>query len=303
MLERKTLLRLLGLVLGLGLFVFVSLRLLEQSQSTEWPPLPTDAMISALILVLIARGIHGLAWAVGARQYADKLGWVEAVGNYSITFLARYIPGKIWQIGGLSLLTRNRGANPLHIASYSLVFMIVFQMIGLLMMGVTYLILELVAAFWLILFSLPVIAIALASIYQLCGPALYKWLPIKHQQKFVGILDQGFWPLTTNLCLMGLTWILLATSGHEVIKGFSPEWDGSWELSVFTIISGYLAGFIVLLAPSGVGVRESTIALLLTSQGVFPATAIAIVVAFRIIATIGELIWAGTGMLIALRKA
>ncbi|MGI9290601.1 MAG: hypothetical protein ACR2QG_04890, partial [Gammaproteobacteria bacterium] len=187
--ERKTLLRLLGLILGLGLFVWVSLDLLEQSQSTEWPALPVDGLIKALVLVLIAHGLHGIAWAVGARQYADKLGWAEAVGAYSISFLARYIPGKIWQIGGLSVLTRNRGANPLHIASYSLVFLVAFQVIGVLVLGIAYLLREHEQAFWLTSLSTPFLAVILALLYQLCGPSLLRALPEKHQHKLTGALD------------------------------------------------------------------------------------------------------------------
>ncbi|MDJ0918879.1 MAG: hypothetical protein QNJ05_14025 [Woeseiaceae bacterium] len=300
--EKKPLLGLLGLILGVGLFVWISVRLLEQSQSTEWPPLPAGALINALLLALVARGLHGIAWAVGARQYADKLGWAEAVGAYSISFLARYIPGKIWQIGGLSVLTRNRGANPLSIAGYSLVFLVAFQVIGVLVLGVAYLLRDQALAFWLTSLSAPVIAVLLALLYQLCGPSLLQALPAKHQEKFTGVLDQRFWPLTINLTLLALTWVMLASSGYQVVKGFSAEWSGTWGQSSVAIISGHLAGFVVLVAPSGVGVRESTIALLLTGQGVMAATAIAIVVAFRIVLTIGELIWAGAGMLIALRK-
>ena len=71
--ERKTIFRILGLILGLGLFTWVSLNLLEESQATEWPPLPLAEIFKAGLLVLIAHGLHGLAWAVGARQYATRL--------------------------------------------------------------------------------------------------------------------------------------------------------------------------------------------------------------------------------------
>jgi len=80
-----------------------------------------------------------------------------------------------------------------------------------------------------------------------------------------------------------------------LIGGFDPTWQGSWAQSSVATASGLLAGFIVVMVPSGIGVRESTTSLLLTEMGVNPAASLVVVVALRVLMTTCELIWSGLG--------
>lgn len=300
--ERRSILRIIGLVLGLGLFTWVALDLYGRAQTTQWPPLPANELVIATLLVLLAHGLHGLAWAVGARHYAPRLGWAEAIAFYSVSFLARYIPGKIWQIGGLSILTRDKGGNPLHIAGYSLAFLIAFQALGAMTMAAAYFARSEHYSLLVTSLAVPVLAVMLTAPYYLVGNRLLDFLPASIAQKLTGAFDQPPLRVVVNLTLLGSVWILLGTSGYVLINGFAPDWNGTWSDSTVAVIGGLVAGFVVLIAPSGAGVREATISLWLTDMGVLPVAAIAIVVALRIVMTVGELIWAAAGMLIALRN-
>lgn len=301
--DRKLMFKVVGLVLGLCLFGWIVLDAVEKSQSTEWPPLPMLNLGFAVLIVIVAHGLHGLAWTVGARELAPRLGWGDGIAAYSISFMARYIPGKLWQIGGLSFLVRDKGGEPLAVAGYSLLFLVAFQALGALTMMVAYLF-RYSEWDWLItLLATPLMALSLAVPYHLLGGPVINLLPEKIRRQLEATAQQPFDALMINLTLLATVWVLLASSGHALVTGFEPDWDGTWGQCAVAVIGGLIAGFLVLIAPSGAGVRESTIAVWLTSMGVLPLTSIAIVIALRIVMTAGELLWAAAGMLLALRKS
>jgi len=301
--ERKQLLKLAGLLLGLSFFGWIIKGAIEQSQTVVWPPLPVPELAMTLLLVLIAHGLHGLAWTVGARQVAPRLNWTQGIAAYSISFLGRYIPGKIWQVGGLSMLTRNRGADPLHIAGYSLVFLVAFQVLGALVLTEAWLLQDFQQAWLICLLGAPLTALVLAMPFHFLGTQLTKILPRKVRDQLIGSLHQPFSALLINLTLLTIVWVLLASCGNLLALGFAPEWDSTWSQSAMATIGGLVAGFLVLIAPSGAGVRESTISLWLANLGIAPITTIAIVIALRIIMTAGDLLWATAGLLLTLRTS
>lgn len=294
--DTKLGLKLAGLVLGLSLFGWVVHRAFEQSQSVEWGPLPTLSLIIATLIVIVAHGVRCFAWTVGARHMSSRLGWLEGTSIYSVTFLARYIPGKIWQIGGISAMTRKNGANPVNIAAYSLIFMIAYQLLGALTILLVYLVRSIDYAMWICLLLSPAIALCLAVPYHLLGSTIASKLPNKIGDILNQSTGQSFTSTLVILTLLVTVWIMLASSAFALIDGFAPGWNGNWALSSIAVIGGLMAGFLVLIAPSGAGVRESAISLGLTELGVAAVTSIAIVVWLRIVMTIAELFWAAIGM-------
>ncbi|MEX5728356.1 uncharacterized membrane protein YbhN (UPF0104 family) [Rhodovulum iodosum] len=296
-------LKLIGLFLGLGLFGWIVADAFAKTQSVDWPPLPLAELAVASVLVLLAHGLHGVAWALGARKIAPQLGWTEGVAAYSVSFLGRYLPGKIWQVGGLSYLARGRGADPMQIAGYSLAFLIAFQVVGALLLLLSYLLQDYRWGWIPCVASAPVIGIALAAFYHVFSDQIFKRLPAALRARLRGALHQPFDALAMNLTLLAVVWLLLSSCGHLIVTGFAPDWNGTWGQSAAATLGGLIAGFLVLIAPSGAGVRESTIAIWLTAVGVDPVVAIAIVIALRVTMTLGELLWAAAGLLLFARTS
>ncbi len=302
MTEHKLLLRPIGLFLGLGLFGWVVWDAVEKTQSVEWPALPIQHILLATVLVLVAHGLHGLAWAMGARKVAESIRVWDGIGIYSLSFIGRYLPGKVWQIGGLSYLAKGRGADPYQIAGYSLVFLIAYQVIGALIMLTAYVVSEAAFGWAICVASAPVIALALALIYTAASQQILKRLPAKWQVRVRGGMYQPFGALAINFILLALVWLMFGTTGYVLVQGFAPEWTGTWAQVAAATIGGLIAGFLVLIAPSGAGVRESTISIWLTFIGISPVASIALAVALRIIMTAGEFLLAAFGALMVLRS-
>jgi uncharacterized membrane protein YbhN (UPF0104 family) len=286
--------------MGLGLFVWVILDATAQSQSVSWPPIPVGHLGVAFGLIFVAHGLHGAAWVVGARQIAPEIDWPRGMATYSVAFLGRYIPGKIWQVGGMVYFARQRGADTFQIAGFSLVFLVAFQLIGAALFG-----LALVSRDMSVSWALPVagalaIVLAAAAFCTVFGTAVTARLPQSWNERLGASLNQPFGALAANFGFLAATWVLLATAGYYIAIGVQPGWDGTWADSSTAILGGIIAGFFVLIAPSGAGVRESAIIVLLTQFDIEPAAAIAIAIALRLAMTAGELLWALLGAVILL---
>ncbi|MCA0044244.1 hypothetical protein [Celeribacter litoreus] len=302
MIPRNWLLKLVGLILGLCLFGWVILDAVETTHSEEWPALPVSHLVLATGLVVTAHGLHGLAWVIGAQNVSGRIQVLDGVSIYSLSFIARYIPGKVWQIGGISYLAKKRGADPYKIAGYSLVFVFAFPCIGASVMLISYFVDDLYFGWIICLTSVPVLALLLSALFSLASEGLVSFLPKYWRDRLRSGLNQPFWALYANLLLLALVWLGFGTSGHVLLRGFAPDWSGSWTQSTTATIGGLIAGFLVLIAPSGAGVREATTSVWLTHFGVSPIVSIAFVITLRITMTLSEFLWAGLGAFVLSRS-
>jgi uncharacterized membrane protein YbhN (UPF0104 family) len=85
-------------------------------------------------------------------------------------------------------------------------------------------------------------------------------------------------------------WVLYGVAFQRLAVGVLPAAHGSTGLYIAIYTSSYLAGFLALIAPGGVGVREVVMASALKGAGFGTGEAILLVVASRIWLTILELL-------------
>lgn len=100
------------------------------------------------------------------------------------------------------------------------------------------------------------------------------------------------------LVLFLLMWYCYGLSLIFFARGIEPQLTFS---SIFIFSSSYslawFLGFIVLFLPSGLGLREYSLTLLLMAQfGVLKANASFIAIGFRVLISIAELLWIGFGL-------
>jgi uncharacterized membrane protein YbhN (UPF0104 family) len=98
-------------------------------------------------------------------------------------------------------------------------------------------------------------------------------------------LGQGLAMTGCGWLVMGLAvWAML----QAVLPGPSPLTPQSWAGYVASIALGYVAGFVILVVPGGVGVREILLQALLSPLG-SPAIVTAAVILLRLVWTAAEL--------------
>lgn len=289
-----------GLLAGLGLFTWIGYDTWQRAQSVGWPPLPWPALASASALLLLAYLIRMLSWTYGARHIAPDLTVRSGASVFALALLGRYIPGKLWQLGGLAALASRHGAPSGPIASFSLGFLVASQLLGLLTLAGCVLLRPLnTLALPLLALVAPLLALGVSILVVYTRRILGPRLPERWR---LGQEDLLSW---TQRCIMlsilVWVWLLFASAGHLLALGFSPAWVGAWPQTAAAVLAGLLAGFLVLIVPSGAGVRESTIAVWLVAEGVSAPSALLVAVSLRVVMTLGELLWAALGALIVLR--
>ena len=243
--------------------------------------------------VMLAAGYAFSGWIWG-RMVEDLGGPAlpprDAIRTYMVANLGRYVPGKFWQIAGLALLARSRGV-PAPIATAAAVVGQAVALAGAMLVGLR----------------------ALGS----AGPNLSRWAPTALAAT-IGVLTVVLVPkIFRPLLRLWLRWTPGRTSEEVQIgtlKGFrwlalyTLNWGG-YALAFWMLVRGlslpgtllevgpafaaaYVFGYVVLVAPAGLGVREaSMVALLAPIMG--PAGAALAAVSARVWTTVVEVVPAG----------
>lgn len=172
--------------------------------------------------------------------------------------LAKYLPGYGWQLAGKAYLTYRYGIEPRWLSAA-----ILLELVTVLGVGAVF------AALISLFIPLPLPHLLVICI-QITGGAAgivllalpFVWSYGVRRLRMPIMLDRYFYMLTIGA--MGTGWISFGIGLWALIAMLHPtDWTGMLY-SLFTIVGGVLIGLVVLFAPAGLGVRESTIVFLLT---------------------------------------
>lgn len=263
-----------------------------------WQPLVASGPITVTAIALCA-GLHWLisasAWCQIVRAVSGHpLGLPASSSQIVLTALGKYVPGKVWGVGlrGVALRRCGVGLGPIAAAS-------ALEQTYLLASGVAVAALTLGAeaggaAMWVGGVAAVIIWGLLASgsirvwagIVALLGrlstrlampsPAPSRLLGVRLTATFTGV------------------WLALGAVFTLVVHAMAAP---SWSLPVTAMLVGsvtvsYLAGFAAFV-PAGLGVREGVGTALLTTQGFGAETALTILIGFRLVTLLAEVVAAG----------
>ena len=296
------------------LFVAVALIFVFYLLRSQWAELSNyrwrlDAGWLALfvLLLLASWALEIEIWRRLLRISGGGLDFWPAVRIWFLSAILRYIPGNLWQPMNMALQCRGRGIRPEATLTSVLLFQVVL-LLGVAPIALVYVIYvqasgsgtaDLVSTFiaqqsiWLLaLFGLPLLVFVLR-------PSIMTYV----LNRCLGMLGRA--PLTVELTtatLIGLVvvatvnWLLWGGAFAALAFGISAVAAGnvaalSAHLALVYPLA-YLIGFLSLITPSGLGIREGALYILLAP---YLAGAIVTVIALtmRLLTTIGELLMAG----------
>lgn len=276
-------------------------RTLREAGGFAWQP--DLAWLSlALICAILALWLTGTVWARLYRATGTRLSYAEATAAWIGSNLGRYIPGKIWQLSGLAAYVKARG----HQGALAVATSVVLQAVTLLSAivwalatlgpdllgteggaGVSLLIL---AGLLLILVQPPVVRIATRL-----GARLLREEPREAPASSADTLQAAF--------LMALAWWLYGIGLWALLLGVAGEAPLSPLAATGAFAAAYTAGYLVLVAPGGLVVREGALAGLLVALTAWPAAVAAILaLAARVWVTAAELVALAVAALIRTRS-
>jgi hypothetical protein len=310
-------------------------------------PLNFEWLATSGALYLTGLAVSLCFWVLLLRRLGQSPGWIAAIRAYYLGHTGKYLPGKAWALMLRSGLIRSSGVRTGIAVSSS------FYEVLTTMAGGTLLAALLCAALlpirnaplsresfrWLlhpdaadynrpdgkILAVFALILTAIVGVPLL--PPVFRVLARRLAAPFrsldsADLPTPGWSSLGEGLLITGLGWLVMGTSLWAVMRSLLGEalpfaWDLWGRYSTYLALA-YVAGFVVVLIPSGLGIREYFLKVLLTQELNFftrlpeaeaAKIAVAAVLLLRLVWTISEVVivsivyWFPGPRLTALRSA
>ena len=252
----------------------------------EWQPNLVLLAASAAML-LSAMFMNAALWARVVRDLGGAhIPVKQAVPLFMIANLGRYLPGKVWQIAGLAALASSRGVRPIT-ATGAAVLGQGLSILAATSIGLGALLTapeESVGHWGMIAAALVALAVLLIAIPPSFRAGARLWFRIVRTEAPPQLASvHGLqW-----LALYTLNWVVLALSFWVLVISFGVSAEIVPVASAFA--AAYVAGYLFIPAPAGVGIREGMLIVFLTPHlGVGVAGALAVIA--RIWTTVVEVL-------------
>lgn len=281
----RSALRLLAAVVAVGALVAATVSQWSRVEDTIAAVSLAGLALGAVAMVA-ATYCSMLAWRAVLADLGSPLSLKDAGGIFFLGQLGKYLPGSLWSVAAQMQLGREKGV-PRKRSGVAALLVIV--------MGLT-------AAGLVAAATLPWVAELSGYRYVLLLPAL--GLVVLHPAVFRRMttaalrllrrepLDRGLSGpgVARALCWSVAQWAAYGVGVWAVARDLPGAPSGLLALGTGAYALAWSAGFLVLLAPAGAGVREGALVLLL-APAYGSGTALGIALLARLLATVGDLVW------------
>lgn len=290
--ERPRWLRLAQWVVGLAIVGFAARSLMNNWEALRSQPLdfrisPGWLLLSALV-VWSMYAILIVAWRVMLSGWGQRLDGWGAARIWTVSSLGKYLPGKVWAVAGMALMAQRAGVAPWAATGSAVVLQVLAIGTGAAIAGVT--------GRRAIEAAHPGAQVVLLLLVaaSLVGVGLLLWPPVLRRLLRLTAPDaehRGAPPvggIAVGIVANAVAWAGYGAALWLLARGILPSVGLRPALAVAVFTASYLAGFLALFAPGGIGVREGLFILMLQGPlGIGAATALA--VASRLLLTLTEL--------------
>lgn len=255
-------------------------------QPLDWRLDPGWLLLSAL-LVWAMYALLIAAWRAMLRAWGQRLDPWSAARIWTVSSLGKYLPGKVWAVAGMAVMSQRAGVAPGAAMGSAVILQALAVGTGAAVVGLTGL-QALRQAHPGVETGLVVLAAASAAGVALLfrPPVVRRLLRIAAPEAATQTEPAGpaiAFGVVANLA----AWIGYGAALWALGRGLLPGTGLRLTQAVAVFTASYLAGFLALFAPGGLGVREGLFILMLQGPlGVGPATALAL--ASRVLLTITE---------------
>lgn len=212
-------------------------------------------------LVLGAYAVLIQTWRVMLASWEGRMpiAFGQAARIWFVSNLGRYVPGKIWQIAAMSALAQERGVSPVAATGSALIVNLAnilsgcvvalaggFQLLDVTTHGRSR---TAVAVALTLLGGLLLLPEVLPRAFRLAGRVTGRF------PRAPRVPTRSVWAATLGTAV---AWALYGTAFALLVHGILPALNGGvWDfVAVYTV--SYLAGYLFVPAPGGLGVREWT---------------------------------------------
>ncbi len=296
--NRSRLVNIIGIAIGVAGIAFVVRRVVRDRSEIA------DALSTANLAWLVVGGIAGLFamaligvnWLLILRHTGAAAPWRRGMSWFFVGQLGKYVPGGIWPIVGQAELA-HRGATPRGAAYFSTAMSMVATFLGAATVAAVAglispsdgrLLPSVIACALVVAFAVLAIPAARSALDRLARRATRRELGLPDPRWF-GLLVVRHVPV----------WLSFAGMNIFAVVALGSDLDGSLVVTlVFATCVSWMAGFVVVGVPGGIGVRE-TVFISMTTAPLGAGVAVSAAVLSRVVSIAVDLAGAAVSVPIA----
>lgn len=218
-----------------------------------------EMLAGAVTMAVLGFSLVWLRWVLLVRLHGEPVGWRDAASLYALFQLSTYIPGGVWQYLHLNALAHRKAvskrAATVGTVQHQLLGLIAATTVFAVFGGVTMLPSTAAVIGVIAVIGGGIILVHPSVLERLFNPAL-AWIGREQLR-----IKTGPWQLI-GLYLLGVTsWVVTAVGFYLLTAAFT---DVAFTPGILAVFPGaWVVGFVLLLSPGGLGVREAALLKLL----------------------------------------
>jgi glycosyltransferase 2 family protein len=290
--SRGAALRKAGAVVFVGAaFLFLGIALAGQREELlahgwRFRPLP---LVASLLVLIAALAASAGIWRATLRHLGADVPLPVLLRIWFLSSLGRYIPGKVWQFVGVAELSRV-ATIPVIAAVTSLVLYMGLIVLAAWIIGIYLLPPALLgplgAVVWPARLLTPLLLVSLHP--SLLGP-LVGWTARLTRQPLT--IWSASWGSALWLLLLALLqWAAFGVAFSLFVASLTPIGLADVPALTAAFALSFLAGYLVIIAPAGLGAKEGALALLLAGSATVSGVAILVAIGARVWLIVGEVL-------------
>jgi len=245
-------------------FVVVAVATQWQEISAQLRQMSTGVLLVSGVAATLGVFACMLCWRVVLSDLGSPLQIRVAGHVYFVGQLGKYIPGSIWAVVAQVELARVHDVPRTRTGSAYLVFALFYAGAGLLASAVTlpFLVTESSRGLlWLLLLILPLLVVLYPPVLTALLNRALRLVhrePLEHALSARGVAGAMVWG--------AVSWVLLGVHIWLIARDLGGSGASLLPLSIGGFALAWVVGFLVIIAPAGVGPRDAIIAALFVSQ-------------------------------------
>lgn len=209
-------------------------------------------LLMLVCLLTLSIVLSALSFTLLVRCMGYRFAYQDGYHNLNLSQIAAMLPGKIWGLTGLAGVLWSHGISKqdsvLIIFLYTTLTLSAAILVGLVALIST------IGWGFTTLCLLPVLLLLIGR----------KWLEALRSRYFSGSSSlPAPLPLLVSFIIALLSWITVSACFLYFVYGMEQRWPNSPLLVASVFAAAYIGGFMSILTPAGLGVREGIITLLL----------------------------------------
>ncbi|QEL15019.1 lysylphosphatidylglycerol synthase transmembrane domain-containing protein [Limnoglobus roseus] len=214
-------------------------------------------LVPAGLLYLCAHTIWGTYWWELLRYQGVRVSWFGGVRAYFVSQFGKYVPGKVWV---LALRWGQLRAAPgvswqlilLTGAYETLVNMAAGAMLAAVFITATGVGGEYASGQWWVIAGIAALPVGLFLLVRLAN----RVTRMRKGPDAQAVANTPLWLLLVGLLQAGVGWCLLGISLRLTALAVVPGFPASYPADLASVTASYVVGFVIIVAPGGLGPRE-----------------------------------------------